>query len=183
MPTLTIIAGPNGSGKSTLTRRLGWAGNEWLLDPDAIARRLCPEDPEKAAIAAGRERTLRTSQYLAAGIDFAIETTFSGRSIRQLIEGAHDRGYAVHLVFVALDNPQQCMARVRDRVATGGHSVPDSDILRRYARSICAFRELVWLVDSASVYDNSGDGHRLILEVRAGKVVWRAEQLPCWAAF
>ena len=29
----------------------------------------------------------------------------------------HDRGYAVHLVFVALDNPKRCMARVRDRVA------------------------------------------------------------------
>jgi predicted ABC-type ATPase len=142
-----------------------------------------PGKPEQAAIAAGRERTLLSSAYLRAGVDFAIETTLSGRTMIRLIDAAHSRGYEVHLVFVALDNPKRCMARVRARVAKGGHSVPDPDILRRYERSICAFRELVWLVDEAKAYDNSGDGHRLILEVRAGKIVWRANALPLWAAF
>lgn len=103
--------------------------------------------------------------------------------MRKLIDDARAQAYDVHLVFVALDHPKRCMARVRARLAKGGHSVPDTDILRRYERSLCAFRELVWLVDEAKAYDNSGDGHRLVLEVRAGKIVWRAERLPAWAAF
>jgi hypothetical protein len=63
-PVLTVLAGPNGSGKSSITSSLEFEGRENLLDPDAIARRINPADPYRAAVAAGREVITRTRQYL-----------------------------------------------------------------------------------------------------------------------
>jgi predicted ABC-type ATPase len=53
MPELTIVAGANGSGKSTLTKL--FTDNIPIIDPDAIAREIAPEQPESAALAAGRK--------------------------------------------------------------------------------------------------------------------------------
>jgi predicted ABC-type ATPase len=87
----------------------------------------------------------------------------------------------VHLVYVALDNVERNLTRVQGRVAAGGHSVPDDDIRRRYARSLRNAYEAVRIADIAKVYDNSGDGHRLVLVFKAGVVTWRSDHLPAWA--
>jgi predicted ABC-type ATPase len=42
-------------------------------------------------------------------------------------------------MFVFLDSPEACMARIRERVRKGGHDVPEADVLRRYERSISNF--------------------------------------------
>lgn len=180
MPTLTIIAGPNGSGKSTLAQTVDFEGRERLLDPDAIARRLNPMNPSAAAIAAGREVLERTADYLNRGLSFAVETTLSSRSRVGLIREAKSRGYETHLVFVGLGSPDQCISRIRNRVSRGGHFVPDADVRRRYARSVANAAEALRLADTAKFYDNSGDGHRLVLVAHAGVVVWRAKAVPEW---
>jgi len=180
VPTLTIIAGPNGSGKSTLTRSVDFEGRERLLDPDAIARGLNPSNPSAAAIAAGREVLKRTEHYLNRGVSFAVETTLSSRGRVELIRQAKSRGYEIHLLFIGLDSSERCIARIRNRAARGGHGVPDADVRRRYARSAANAAQALPLADVAKFYDNSGDGHRLILVANAGIVVWQAETLPAW---
>lgn len=180
MPTLTVIAGPNGSGKSTLTRSVDFEGRDRLLDPDAIARGLNPLNPSAAAIAAGREVLKRTAEYLNRGVSFAVETTLSSRNRVDLIRQAKSRGYEIHLIFVGLDSPDRCITRVRNRAARGGHFVPDADVRRRYARSVANAALALRLADTAKFYDNSGDGHRLILVADAGVVVWRDEGVPEW---
>ena len=180
MPTLTIIAGPNGCGKSTLTRSVDFVGRERLLDPDAIARDLNPLSPSAAAIAAGRAVLKRTADYLNQGLSFAVETTLSSRSRADLIRQAKSLGYEVNLFFVALDSPERCLTRIRERVARGGHSVPEADVRRRYARSVAIAIEALRSVDRAMFYDNSEDRARLILVAKAGIVVWQAEPLPKW---
>ena len=180
MPTLTVIAGPNGCGKSTLTRSVDFEGRDRLLDPDAIARGMNPLNPSAAAIAAGREVLKRTAEYLNRGVSFALETTLSSRNRVDLIRQAKSRGYEIHLVFVGLDSPERCIARVRNRAARGGHFIPDADVRRRYARSIANAALALRLADTARFYDNSEDGHRLILVANAGVVVWRGEALPEW---
>lgn len=180
MPTLTIVAGPNGSGKSTLTRSAALDGSDRLLDPDAIARLMNPSHPSAAAIPAGREVLKRTAEYLAQGVSFAIETTLSGHGNLDLLREAKSRGYEVRLMFIALDSPEQCIVRVRNRVARGGHFVPEADVRRRYARSIANAAQALRLADDVEFYENSGHGHRLILIAKAGVVVWQAEPLPEW---
>jgi predicted ABC-type ATPase len=180
VPTLTVIAGPNGSGKSTLTRSVEFEGRDRLLDPDAIARGLNPQNPSAAAIAAGREVLKRTADYLNRGVSFAVETTLSGSGRVDLIRKAKSRGYEIHLLFVGLDSPERCVTRIRNRAARGGHSVPEADIRRRYVRSLANATEALRLADVAKFYDNSGHGHRLILVANAGTVVWRADPVPEW---
>lgn len=180
MPALTVIAGPNGSGKSTLTRSVHFEGRERLLDPDAIARRLNPFDPSAAAIAAGREVLKRTADYLDLGVSFAVETTLSSRHRAGLIGEAKSRGYQTRLVFVAVDGPERCIARIRNRAARGGHFIPDADVRRRYARSVANAAQALRFADVAEFYDNSEDGHRLVLVANAGIVVWQAEPIPEW---
>jgi predicted ABC-type ATPase len=46
MSELTIVAGANGAGKSTLTKTFN--KNFPIIDPDAIAREIAPEQPESA---------------------------------------------------------------------------------------------------------------------------------------
>src|SRR5262249_3988543 len=73
---------------------------------------------------------------------------------------------------------EQCIARIRNRASRGGHFVPDADVRRRYTRSMANGAEAIRLADIADVYDNSEDGHRLVLAAKAAVVVWRAARLP-----
>jgi predicted ABC-type ATPase len=180
VPILTVIAGPNGSGKSTLTQSVDFEGRERLLDPDVIARRLNPLHPSAAAIAAGREVLKRTVDYLHRGVSFAVETTLSSRGRLDLIREAKSRGYAIHLVFVGMDSPERCIARIRSRAAMGGHFIPDADVRRRYTRSVANAGQALRSADLAYFYDNSGDSPRLILTADAGIVAWQAEPTPEW---
>jgi predicted ABC-type ATPase len=180
VPTLTVIAGPNGCGKSTLTRSVDFEGRDRLLDPDGIARGLNPLNPPAAAIAAGREVLKRTADYLNGGLSFAVATTLSSHGRVELIRKAKSRGYQVHFVFIGMDSPERCITRIRNRLALGGHSVPDADVRRRYARSVVNAAEALRWVDIAHFYDNSGDSPCLILVANASCVVWQAEPLPEW---
>ena len=178
MPVLTLIAGPNGSDKSTLIQSAEFSGRERLLDVDAIARTLNPSNPAAAAILAGRELLKRIDDYFASAESFGGETTLSSRRNEVLLRRAKSLGYEIDLVFVGLDNSERCIARIRSRAAQGGYFIPDASVRRRYARSLVNGVKALRIADRAKVYDNSGDGHRLILIVRAGAIVWRAEPLP-----
>jgi predicted ABC-type ATPase len=180
VPTLTVIAGPNGSGKSTLTESFEFEGRDRLLDPDAIARGMNPLNPSAAAFAAGRDVLKRTADYLSRGLSFSVETTLSSHGRVDLIRKAKSRGYEVHLLFIGLDSPERCITRIRNRAARGGHFIPDSDVRRRYVRSVANAAQGLRSADVTKFYDNSGDGARLILAASAGIVVWQAEPFPEW---
>jgi predicted ABC-type ATPase len=162
---------------------MGFEGHERLLDPDAVARTINASNPPEAAISAAREVLRRTRDYLHRGTSFAVETTLSGRGNIKLMTEAKSCGFKVRLVFIALDSPEKCIARIRIRVDRGEHFVPDEEVRRRYARSLANLAEAIPLTDIAKVYDNSGEGHRLILLARAGVIVWRRTPLPPWAEF
>ncbi len=80
------------------------------------------------------------------------------------------------------DNPERSIQRVHERVAQGGHDVPDEDVRRRYARRLLNLRQVVNMVNQAIVYDNSGVEPRLVLEIRSGVVVTRTTELSSWAS-
>ncbi len=136
MPVLTVFAGPNGSGKSSLIGQIDFEGRENLLEPDAIARRMRPDLPGLAGISAAREVLHRSAEYIRAGESFAIETTLAGGWTTDAIKSALDRSFFTRLFYVCLDNPERSIRRVRERVAQGGHYVPDTDVRRRYTRSL-----------------------------------------------
>ncbi|MCY4663294.1 MAG: hypothetical protein OXC00_01365 [Acidimicrobiaceae bacterium] len=82
----------------------------------------------------------------AAGRSFAFETTLAGRGYLRRIEQWRSLGYRVTLIFRSLQSPDQAIARVRRRVAEGGHSIPEDVIRRRFDAGIdnsgaCTLRE------------------------------------------
>jgi predicted ABC-type ATPase len=180
VPVLTVIGGPNGSGKSTFTRKLEFDGRANLLDPDAVAKRINPTNLRLASIDAAREVIQRTREYLRDGQSFAIETTLSSVSIIETMRRARERAFVVRLVYVCVENPDWNIERVRERVAKGGHDVPDDDVRRRYERSLSNLPEALQLADDAVVYDNSGVEPQRVLETRSGVVVWRSPDEPAW---
>lgn len=99
----------------------------------------------------------------------------------ELINRAKARGYETHLAFIALDSPERNMMRIQNRVALGGHFIPDADVRRRYVRSMANCAAAIRLADIATVYDNTGTRARLVLMARAGVITWRSGQMPQWA--
>ncbi|MFL6463231.1 MAG: hypothetical protein ACJ73N_02325 [Bryobacteraceae bacterium] len=81
-----------------------------------------------------------------------------------------------------MDNPEHNIRRVKERVSTGGHHVPDEDVRRRYHRSLANAAEARRVAHEAVVYDNSGLRHEKVLEVRNGVITWHAAQKPKWVS-
>jgi len=53
-----------------------------------------------------------------------------------VVKAAQKVGYKVTLLFIWLDSPQTAIQRVADRVAEGGHNIPEDVVVRRYRRGI-----------------------------------------------
>lgn len=180
-PTLTVIAGPNGSGKSTITALTLARLLVPIVDPDAIARELRPDAPEQAAVEAGREALKRQTAYVEGDASFIVETTLSGAGVLRLMERARRQGFAVHLLFVAIDDVQTNIERIAGRVTRGGHHVPDEDVRRRYERSMENLGRAIELADRAVITDNSSEqGPRDVLVIDNGRIIEQAQDLPAW---
>jgi predicted ABC-type ATPase len=181
-PQLWVIAGPNGVGKSTLVARFRVESRIPVINPDAIARQLVPGNTGASAIMlrAGKIAAGRRDALLNAGESFAIETTLTGHSEQRLMRDARRAGYKINLVFVYVDDARAAVARVRERVARGGHDVPTKIILRRYAKSLVNLPSTVSLADRCFIIDNTQDRPRLLLTIDEGRVRRISRQLQGW---
>lgn len=157
---ILIIAGPNGAGKTTFAQEFlpGEAGCQIFVNADLIAAGLSPFTPELAAVRAGRIMLEQIHEHAQKGEGFAFETTLSGRIYMRLIPHWQAEGYIVKLFFLQLPSPEMAIARVRQRVAAGGHNVPEDVIRRRFDAGLRNFSQVYKpLVDEWVLYDNSGD--------------------------
>jgi predicted ABC-type ATPase len=157
-PQAVVIAGPNGAGKTTAAPQLLQAGVgiEAFVNADVIAQGLAGFRPQSAAVEAGRIMLQRLDELVEEGADFAFESTLSGRSVRGRILDLTARGYGVHLCYLWLPSPEMAVERVRRRVESGGHDVPEPVIRRRFWRSLMNFEQIYRpIVDSWHLYDGS----------------------------
>ena len=138
MASLYVIAGPNGTGKTTFIKRIAPQTLALLdfLNADEIARGLSPFQPARAQLEAGRLVLTRFRQFVAEGRSFCLETTLSGRTYRGLFESAKAEGYTIQLDYLMLPTVEHSIRRVADRVAAGGHDVPEADLRRRFKVSL-----------------------------------------------
>lgn len=162
---IIIIAGPNGAGKTTFAREylLKEAHCPDFINVDLIAAGLSPFDPDRAAIRAGRLMLSEIQRRIKIGDSFAFETTLSGHVYARLIPRWRKAGYRVRLIFLSLPNPEVAIARVKTRVAQGGHNVASAVVRRRFESGLRKFRDVYMdLVNKWEWYDNSGTVPQLI---------------------
>jgi len=164
---IIVIAGPNGAGKTTFAREFlpNEAACPLFVNADLIAAGLSPFNPELAAIAAGRLMLEQIANHARRGQSFSFETTLSGRGYVRLIRQWRSDGYLVVMFFLSLASPEEAIARVAERVAHGGHNIPEDVIRRRFAAGSRNFETLYRKeVDFWRRYNNSGDVLEIIDE-------------------
>ena len=155
---LYVIAGPNGAGKTTFAERFlpDYVACIEFINADLIARGVSPFDPAKASIKAGKILLGQIEEFSKRKIDFAFETTLAGKNYVKLFKKLSKQAYQVHLIFLWIPDVKLAVARVRDRVQRGGHSIPVSDIRRRFGRGLQnLFKIYQPLLDSWSIFDSS----------------------------
>ncbi len=195
-PVLFVLAGVNGAGKSSIGGHLlDQAGLTWF-NPDTFARELMRATGCNQATAqahAWTESVRRLDRAIAGRRSHAFETTLGGETVaRKLLAGAKSRDVMVW--FCGLTSPELHIARVRFRVAMGGHDIPGARIRERYPQAQRNLIELMPHLAHLQVYDNSADvaageavpDPALVLEMKTGEIVWPDDLVtlrntPPWA--
>ena len=197
-PVLYVLAGVNGAGKSSIGGHLlTRAGLTWF-NPDRFARELRAStgcDLETANAHAWAESVRRLDEAVAAGRTHAFETTLGGRTVAAKIRSA-TKSHDVLVWFCGLASPELHVARVRARVAMGGHDIPEATIRARYPRALENLIALMPRLTHLVVHDNSADVRPgaavpdpiLLLEMENGRLVQpaaddvkRLRSTPAWA--
>lgn len=174
MPRLYIISGCNGAGKTTASYSLlpEMLNCKEFVNSDEFAKGLSPFDPSKASIQASRYMLKKFRYLLERGKDFAIETTLATRTLLKMAKKAQAAGYTVTLLYFWLNSPDLAVERVRARVATGGHDIPEETIRRRYNTGIYYFFSLYApICERWILADNSQIPFRVIAEGTKNEVL------------
>ena len=134
-----------------------------------------------ASVAADFIRT----KLLDQKISFSFETVMSHPGKLDILRTARKCGYRTYLYYVATDDPNINISRVKNRVARGGHSVPEDKIIERYHRSIAQLADAISLTDRAYIFDNSKETANqqavFLAEVTGGSSMRiEPEKLPLW---
>jgi precorrin-4/cobalt-precorrin-4 C11-methyltransferase len=165
-PTCHIVAGPNGSGKSTFAIQYlpRYAGCCEFVNPDLIALGLSPFNPQHVALKAGKLVLERMGELSKQRVDFAFETTLSGMGYINHLQHLKAQGYRLELYYLWSPSTELLISRIRQRVQSGGHYVPDADVVRRYNRSLAQLSHYLPMVDVFHLFDNSGSDFVLVYE-------------------
>jgi predicted ABC-type ATPase len=154
-PVLHVVAGPNGAGKTTFyVKVLGPVTGLGFVNADVIAADRWPDDQMGHAYEAARLAAEDRVRRIEARASFATETVFSHGSKVTLLRDAKRAGYRVvlHIVLIPED---LAVARVVDRVANGGHEVPEEKVRARFGRLWRHLHDAIAVADEAYVYDNT----------------------------
>lgn len=195
-PRLYVLAGVNGAGKSSLAGAAFRAQGADYYNPDEAARRLKTAQPRltqtQANAAAWQQGRALLERAIAERLDYAFESTLGASTIPRLLAEAAARGFEVHVWYAGLATPEQHLARVRARVARGGHDIPEAAIRRRFEHSRINLIQLMPVLAALRVYDNSAEADPaagqlpapvLVLHMEKGRILNPRDlaHAPAWA--
>jgi len=191
-----VLAGTNGAGKSSIVGATIRASAAEYFNPDEAAAAIRGTSPgmtgAEANSQAWHEGKRLLERAIAEQLDFAFETTLGGNTITHLLEQALDAGMEVRIWYVGLSSPELHIARVRARVAKGGHDIPEGDIRKRYDRGRLNLIQLLPRLTELRVYDNSDEADpssgvapapKLVLHLDGGRIMnaGALASTPDWA--
>jgi predicted ABC-type ATPase len=195
-PCIYVLAGTNGAGKSSVGGAMFRESGAEYFNPDEAALRFRARNAgmtqEEANSAAWRQGKRLLERAISDRLDFAFETTLGGHTIAALLHRALSEKIEVRIWYVGLASPELHIARVRSRVAAGGHDIPEAKIRERYDSSRLNLVDLMPKLTELRVFDNSEEGDprrgiaprpRLLLHMERGKIVDSCDltKAPQWA--
>ena len=195
-PCIYVLAGTNGAGKSSLAGAMFLHAGVEYFNPDQAARLIRARRPRAsqtdANSAAWQEGKRLLERAIAERLTFAFETTLGGKTMTALLERALADGLEVRIWYVGLSSPELHLARVRARVARGGHDIPAAQVRARYDSSRLHLIRLLPRLTELRVFDNSAEADpkaglapspQLILHMARGKVTESCPppRAPGWA--
>ena len=196
IPCIYVLAGTNGAGKSSLGGAMFLETGAEYFNPDEAALRFRAVDPgmtqEEANSTAWHQGKRLLERAISDRLDFAFETTLGGHTIAALLHRALSEKMEVRIWYVGLASPELHIARVRSRVAAGGHDTPEAKIRERYESSRLNLVDLMPKLTELRVFDNSEEGDprrgiaprpRLLLHMDHAKIVDSCDltKAPQWA--
>jgi predicted ABC-type ATPase len=196
VPCIYVLAGTNGAGKSSIAGAMFLRAGVEFFNPDQATRLIRARNPgatpAEANSAAWSQGKRLLERAIAERLTFAFETTLGGQTMTALRQRALAAGREVRVWYVGLDTPERHIARVRARVARGGHDIPEARIRARYDSSRLNLIRLLPGLTELRVHDNSAEADprsgaipepRLLLHVVRGTIVRAGPlaQTPDWA--
>lgn len=152
-----VAAGANGAGKSSIVQPFIEKNGGAYFNPDQYAGALIAHGmPAGEANAVAWQRGFaRLCEAVEAGAAYAFETTLGGHSIPYQLMRALAFDRRVVVLFVGLASPELHMQRIRERVARGGHDIPEDEVRRRHDDSRRNLLSFIGTRATIRVWDNS----------------------------
>ena len=120
-------------------------------------------------------------QYLKHRISFSFETVFSHPAKIDILKRAQAAGFKTYMYFVATENPVINVNRIKERVALGGHDVPEEKTRSRYLRCMEQVRYALPYLNRAYFFDNSTEQSLYLAEYESEVgFTLHSELLPSW---
>jgi len=167
-----------GAGKSWIDKAKQENSQITLTSKDGILLVKDKPSPYDAALAADFIRY----GLLAKNETFTFETVLSHSSKIDFLKESQKQGYKNYLYFICTVDPAINIARVHQRVALGGHSVPDDKIEKRYNDSLEVLPLIIPLCYRVYLFDNSSEEKSIepIVEIDNGKLTILSANVPWW---
>ena len=154
----------------------GFSGLE-VIDPDAIARNMPPAQAAREALRRRRLALLERRSFRGR------DNPLRHRNFPP--DGGCSQGRTTEIVlhYVSLGSPEHALDRIRNRVALGGHDVPENDARRRFLRSHSNLPTAAQLADEVLLYDNSlPEWPHRVVAIFNEKTLSVSDDVPDWAA-
>lgn len=172
----TIIGGVNGTGKSSFTGALDTRADDLgvVIDVDKITANF-----NVSPIESGKIALQRIDECFEQGCNLTQETTLAGYRTAATASKAKKLGYYVRLYYIGLDTSDECIRRIANRVARGGHNITDVDVVRRFSLRWESLLKVLPHCNEAKFFDNH-NGFIEVAEYRRNKLIIKSDTPPAW---
>lgn len=184
MPTLYILAGPNGAGKTTFYQTA--VEQKFIpetlpfINIDSITKEELGGYTQSNFIKAEEIYRRRIGELITNSQDFMIESNLAKDSEYGWIERMKQKGFDVVLYYLCTDYPDEVhVKRVQERVAEGGHDVPENIVHHRYRMSLLYLKSKLHLFKEVFLIDNEDTAIEMAT-LQHGQIIHKKENAPHW---
>ncbi|MCL2440283.1 MAG: hypothetical protein FWD14_00940 [Treponema sp.] len=122
-------------------------------------------------------------KMIQSNSSFSFESVFSHETKIKELEIAKKAKFKIYLYFINTSDPLINLHRIKNRVKTGGHDVPENKITERYSRSLNNIYSVLKLSDKAFFFDNSSEksnnSFKYFME-KNGDDIYLTDTVPQW---